>query len=212
MKNVLTKKMLVFGAIFFMSCAPKFFKPQWVNEKSPDTFTARFETSRGIFDVEVKREWSPLAADRMYQLVKHHYFEHVLFYRVVPGFVAQFGGSDSVKNLAWQKTIIPDEKVLYSNKKGTLSFARSGKETRGTDLYINLNDNLFLDTLEYSGVKGFPAFGTVTKGMDVVESLYSGYSEKTMDKLDTMYLDRSRFLEIFPALDEINKAYIVNQK
>jgi homoserine O-acetyltransferase len=126
--------------------------------------------------------------------------------------VAQFGGSDSVKNMAWEKVIIPDEPVLLSNKKGTISFARSGKDSRGIDLYINLADNIRLDTLDYSGVKGFPAFGIVTKGMDVVESLYVGYGEKTMDKLDTMYIDRSKFLDMFPELDEITKAYILKTK
>lgn len=206
------KKFLFFCIIIVSGCAPKIFKQEWTQEKSPDTFTARFETTKGSYDVEVKREWSPLAADRLYQLVKHHYFEKVLFYRVVPSFVAQFGGSDSVKNMAWEKVIIPDEPVLLSNKKGTISFARSGKDSRGIDLYINLADNIRLDTLDYSGVKGFPAFGIVTKGMDVVESLYAGYGEKTMDKLDTMYMDRTKFLDMFPELDEITKAYILKMK
>ena len=206
------KKFIFFCIIIVSGCTPKIFKQEWTQEKSPDTFTARFETTKGSYDVEVKREWSPLAADRLYQLVKHHYFEKVLFYRVVPGFVAQFGGSDSVKNMAWEKVIIPDEPVLLSNKKGTISFARSGKDSRGIDLYINLADNIRLHTLDYSGVKGFPAFGIVTKGMDVVESLYAGYGEKTMDKLDTIYMDRTKFLDMFPELDEITKAYILKMK
>ncbi|HVZ95531.1 MAG TPA: peptidylprolyl isomerase [Chitinophagaceae bacterium] len=206
------KRLLFICTIVCVSCAPKIFKPEWVSEKSPEKFTARFETTKGIFDIEIERKWSPQAADRMYQLVKHHYFDDAVFYRVVPGFVVQFGGSDSVKNQAWQKNIVPDEPVLLSNKKGTLSFARSGKDSRSADVYINLADNLRLDTFDYSGVKGFPAFGMVTKGMDVVESLYDGYGEKTMDKLDTMYINRTRFLGMFPELDKINKAYILKRR
>ncbi len=206
------KRLLLVCTIVCVSCAPKTFKSKWIKEKVPEKFTARFETTKGIFDIEIERKWSPLAAGRMYQLVKHHYFDSAIFYRVVPGFVAQFGGSDSIKNKAWAKYIVPDEPVLLSNKKGTLSFARSGKDSRSTDLYINLADNLRLDTFDYSGVKGFPAFGVVTKGINVVESLYSGYSGKTMDKLDSMYIDRTKFLRMFPELDEITKAYIRKQK
>jgi cyclophilin family peptidyl-prolyl cis-trans isomerase len=135
--------------------------------------------------------------------------DHIIFYRVVPNFVAQFGISDTVEFKKWRQFIVPDEKVLSGNKKGSISFARAGKETRSDQLYVNLRDNLFLDTLNLYGVKGFPPFGDVIRGMEVVEALYSGYGDNTMKQLDTLYLNRSRFLSIFPKLDSIHKVYLL---
>jgi peptidyl-prolyl cis-trans isomerase A (cyclophilin A) len=195
--------------ILLCGCSKSNFKSKWINEESPEIFTARFETSKGTFDVQINREWSPLAADRFYQLVKHRYLDQILFYRVVPDFVAQFGISDTIESNKWRKFIVPDERVIYGNKKGSISFARAGKDTRNTQLYINLRDNHFLDTLNLYGVKGFPAFGNVVRGMEVVEKIYSGYGDNTMKKLDTLYLNRSHFLSIYPKLDSINKAYLV---
>jgi peptidyl-prolyl cis-trans isomerase A (cyclophilin A) len=192
-----------------IGCSKSIFKSKWTNEKSPGNFVARFETSKGTFDVQVSREWSPMAVDRFYQLVKHHSLDHIIFYRVVPNFVAQFGISDTAEFKKWRQFIVPDEKVVSGNKKGSISFARAGKETRSDQLYFNLRDNLFLDTLNLYGVKGFPAFGDVIRGMEVVEALYSGYGDNTMKQLDTLYLNRSRFLSIFPKLDSINKVYLL---
>lgn len=192
-----------------IGCTQSNFKSKWVNEKAPENFIARFETSKGSFDIQVNREWSPMAVDRFYQLVKHHYLDHTIFYRVVPNFVAQFGISDTVESNKWRKFIVPDERVIYGNKKGSLSFARAGKETRGSHLYVNLRDNLFLDTLNLYGVKGFPPFGNVIRGMEVIDSIYSGYGDNTMKQLDTLFLNRPRFLSIFPKLDSINKVYLL---
>jgi len=193
----------------FAACSPSIFKAKWTTEKAPQIFSARFETTKGVFDIEVKREWSPLAVDRLYALLKHHFFDNALFYRGVSNFVVQFGSSDTVKIVDWNKYVIPDEKVVYGNYKGSISFARAGKDTRGTELFINLKNNLSLDTTNYGGVKGFPAFGNVTRGMDVVDSIYTGYGDKTMDILDTLYQNRTRFLAIFPKLDSITRAYII---
>ena len=200
---------LLFILLLFSGCTKSLFQSRWTTEKSPASFIARFETSKGSFDVEVNRKWSPAAVDRFYQLVKYGFYNNALFYRAVPNFVVQFGSSDTVTISQWSKYKIPDEKVFYSNKKGTISFARAGKESRGTELFINLRDNSRLDTMMYEGVEGFPAFGDVISGQDVVESIYSGYGDKTMNVLDTMYNNRLKFLNQFPKLDSITKAYIV---
>lgn len=202
----------IFLSMLFVNCRKPVFKSKWTNETSPENFTARFETSKGNFDILVTREWSAKAADRFYQLLKHHYYDNAIFYRVVPGFVAQFGNSDTIKMRNWEKFKVPDEQVIHGNEKGTLSFARGDKETRGTELFINFNDNQFLDTLNYAGVKGFPAFGKVTKGMESVDSIYSGYEEATMKKMDTFYINRSQFLNSFPKLDVIRRAYILRSE
>ena len=120
------------------SCSQSTFKAKWTKEKAPDSLTARFETAKGNFDIEVIRDQSPQAADRCFQLVNHHYFDNTLFHRVVPNFVVQFGNSDTNINKQWEKYKVPDESVLKSNLKATVSFARGGKETRGLDLFINL--------------------------------------------------------------------------
>lgn len=200
---------LVCSCLFFIACTSSRFKANWPKEIAPPVFQSRFETSKGTFDIEVERKWSPKAADRFYQLVKRNYFENTLFYRVNPGFVAQFGGNDTLLSKEWGSYKIPDEPVLLGNDKGTISFARGGKESRSTDLFINLKNNNRLDTIFYNDVTGFPAFGRVVEGMDVVESLYSGYADTTMNSLELMYSDRKAFLKKFPELDRIEKAYII---
>ncbi len=195
--------------LLLIGCSPTIFKSKWAKEIAPETFVTRFETSKGDFDIEVTRRLSPKAADRFYQLVKHRYFDDVLFYRVNPGFVAQFGSSDSTAYTNWSSIKLPDEKVVQSNDRGTLSFARGGKNTRGTDLFINLRDNSRLDTLYYNEVRGFPSFGKVISGMDVVDALYSGYSDTTMQHSDLMYTNRTGFLKKFPKLDLIEKVNLI---
>lgn len=205
------RKLFFIVTLFLLiGCSKSVYKTKWTTVKSPDIFVTRFETSKGNFDIQINRVSSPKAVDRFYQLVKNHFFDTTLFYRVVPDFVAQFGISDSTKTAQWQKTKIPDEEVRQSNIKGALSFARAGKETRHDHLYINLKDNLRLDTINRNGVKGFPAFGNVINGMDVVEKLYSGYGNETMSKVDT--LNYNQLLKKFPKLDLINKVYILRKK
>jgi len=205
------KQIFILLAVLLSGCADPKFKKQWTNEKSPENFTATFETTKGEFDIEVKRDWSPKAADRFYQLVKHGYYDNAIFYRVVPGFVAQFGNTDTLQMNQWRSVKIPDEEVRLANKKGTVSFARLGKESRDLELFINLNDNPVLDTLNFENVKGFPAIGNVTKGIDVVQQLYSGYGENTMSD-DNLYLNRALFYQSWPKLDLIKKAYLTERK
>ncbi|MFN8274956.1 MAG: peptidylprolyl isomerase [Flavobacteriaceae bacterium] len=196
--------------ILSVSCSQKEnFNIAWTREQAPEHFTAKFETIKGDFEVEVTRKLSPKAADRFYQLVKHQYFDDGIFYRVVPGFVAQFGNTDAALMEHWRAVKIPDEPVISGNEKGTVSFARAGKETRDLELFINLSHNAVLDTLPFEGVKGFPSFGRVTRGMDVVEKLYSGYAESTMDD-PNMYTNWAVFYQKYPKLDLIKKAYLID--
>jgi len=194
-----------------VACSKPKFSSEWLTEQAPATFTARFETTKGNFDIQVTREYSPKAADRFYQLVKHSYFDNAIFYRVVDGFVAQFGNTDTIEMKQWRASKIPDEPVLLSNTISTVSFARDGKESRDLELFINTANNTKLDTLDFNGVRGFPAFGNVTKGMEVVMQLYSGYGEETMANYENMYLDRAAFYKTYPKLDLIKKAYLADE-
>ena len=203
-------QLVVLLIVFTFGCSPKTFNIKWTKEIAPENFTTRFETSKGNFDIAVERRLSPKAADRFYQLVKHNFFNNSLFYRVNPGFVAQFGGNDSIAYKKWNSVKVSDEQVKQGNTKGTFSFARGGKGTRTSDLFINLGNNSRLDTIFYNEVRGFPSFGKVTNGMEVVEKLYSGYSDTTMEHFDLMMINRAEFLKKFPDLDVIEKAYLVD--
>ncbi|WP_264521305.1 peptidylprolyl isomerase [Flavobacterium sp. N1994] len=199
-------------ALSAICCSKTTFDAAWTKKMAPATYTARFETSQGNFDIQVTRAWSPQAADRLHQLLTHHFYDHQLFYRVVPNFVVQFGNIDTIITKKWEKFKVPDEPVIQSNLKGYVSFARAGKETRGNDLFINLKDNIRLDTIAPEGVRGYPVLGYVTQGMEVVEKLHSDYGNKTMDVYDSLSSNRKKYLELFPKLDSIKKAYILKDK
>jgi peptidyl-prolyl cis-trans isomerase A (cyclophilin A) len=205
------KNCFIFFILILTSCSKVLFEPKWVQKKAPEYFTTRFETTKGSFDIAVERSASPMAVDRFYQLTEHHLLDSILFYRVVPNFVAQFGVSDTLKTNGWKKYKVPDEKVSKSNLKGTLSFARSTKDTRDFDLFINLKNNTRLDTVNANKVVGFPAFGTVVRGMDVVESLYSGYENQTMSKYDSLASNKKAFLKMFPKLDILYKVRLLKK-
>jgi peptidyl-prolyl cis-trans isomerase A (cyclophilin A) len=138
----------------------------------PDTFVVRFETSAGEFAVEVTRSWAPLGAHRFYNLVRNGYYDGVRFFRVIPGFMAQFGvhGVPAIDE-AWADRQIPDDPVLVPNRRGMVTYAKAGPDTRTTQLFINYGDNTRLDA------DGFAPFGRVVSGMDVVDRLYGEYGE-----------------------------------
>ncbi|MDQ6700241.1 MAG: peptidylprolyl isomerase [Acidobacteriota bacterium] len=139
---------------------------------APPVFRVNFETTKGPFTVEVTREWSPLGADRFYDLVKQGFFTDNRFFRVLPGFIVQFGiNGDPGLSKKWKSATIDDDLVKQTNQRGYLSFATGGPLTRTTQLFINLADNKRLDKV------GFSPFGKVVSGMEVVDSLYSGYGE-----------------------------------
>ena len=175
----------------------------------PDSFTVRFTTTHGLFDLKVHRDWSPRGADRIYWLVNHKFYDGARFFRVVPNFVVQFGmPPDTVVNRTWKDRRIPDDTVKRGNVRGTLSFATGGKDTRTTQLFINLKDNQRLDPL------GFSVVAQVVAGMPVVDSLYQGYgdgpprgkgpSQDSIAKLGESYLARG-----YPKLDKIVMARVV---
>ena len=203
--------LICLAALCTICCSKATFNPEWTKQTAPSTFKARFETSQGNFDMEITRAWSPQAADRLHQLLTHHFYDNQYFYRVVPNFVVQFGNIDTTITKKWDNFRVPDEPVLKSNLKGYVSFARAGKETRGNDLFINLKDNARLDTVTAQGIKGYPVLGYVTQGMDVVEKLYSGYGNKTLDVYDSLSANRAQYIKLFPKLDSIKKAYILKE-
>lgn len=185
--------------------------PEPIDAVGPDSFRVRFVTSRGLFEVMAHREWAPKGVDRFHYLVKHGYYDGVSFYRVIPGFVAQFGISPSPdSNAAWASRPMVDEPVSYTNARGTIAFARDGPNTRTVQLFINLRDNRRLDTL---GKIGFPPIAVITSGMGVVDSLYSGYGEGPPrgkgPSQDSIAIQGNTYLQQhFPRLDYIVRAEI----
>jgi peptidyl-prolyl cis-trans isomerase A (cyclophilin A) len=151
---------------------PVILDPSRATERAPDRFRVRFETTRGPFVVEVTRAWAPRGADRFYNLVRAGYYDDVAFFRVIEGFMVQFGiNGDPAVNAAWREARIPDDPVTQSNRRGMVTYAMAGPDTRTTQLFINFRDNQGLDG------QGFAPFGRVIEGLAVVDSLYSGYGE-----------------------------------
>jgi cyclophilin family peptidyl-prolyl cis-trans isomerase len=185
----------------------------------PDSFVVRFETSRGAFDVMVRKAWAPNGVDRFYTLVRDRYYDGARFFRVVKDFVAQFGlAADPRLTAAWRIRAIADEPVKRTNARGTISYARGGPGTRSTQLYINLKDNARLDTLNGFG---FPPIAEVITGMQVVDSLCSGYgeaaraggrgggqgpSQDSINRQGNAYLTRA-----FPKLDYVKSARVTRE-
>ncbi len=180
--------------------------PASLKAKAPEVFKAQFMTTHGDFVVEVHRASAPLGADRFYNLVNSGFFTNAAFFRVVVSprpFIVQFGlNANPAVNKVWQTANIKDDPVMGSNSRGTLVFATAGPNTRTTQLFINLNDNKFLDSM------GFSPFGSVVEGMDVVDKIYPGYAERPDQQRITdegkAYLDKN-----FPMLDSIKAAKVL---
>ena len=154
-------------------------RPAAYSRQGPDSFVVRFETSRGPFEMKARRHWAPLGADRVHYLVRNRYYDGAHFFRVVPNFVAQFGiPANPAVSAEWYQNFIADDTIRATNRRGTVSFARSGRETRSTQLFINLRDNARLDSLD--GI-GYPPVGEIISGMAAVDSLYSGYQNVNQD-------------------------------
>jgi peptidyl-prolyl cis-trans isomerase A (cyclophilin A) len=146
--------------------------PANLNEKAPATYKAKFDTSKGVFVVEVTRDWAPNGADRFYNLVKNGFYDNVRFFRVISGFMVQFGISGDPKISApWREARIADDPVKQSNKRGYITYAMAGPNTRTSQVFINFGDNANLDN------SGFSPFGRVISGMDVVDKLNAEYGE-----------------------------------
>ncbi len=181
----------------------KLMNPAQLNETAPDKFQAKFDTSKGEFIIEVTREWAPAGADRFYNLVKNGYFDNCRFFRVVKNFMVQFGiNGDPKLNTVWRSARITDDKGKKSNYRGYVTFAHAGANTRTTQIFINYADNQFLDN------QGFPPFGKVSKGMNVVDSITAEYGEKPdQGRIQT---EGNAYLEqTFPKLDYVKSATIL---
>jgi peptidyl-prolyl cis-trans isomerase A (cyclophilin A) len=182
--------------------------PASLKEQAPAVYRVDFDTSKGPFVIEVHREWAPIAADRFYNLVKNGFYNDARFFRVIEGFMVQFGiNGDPKIAAAWREARLKDDPVRISNKRTFITFATAGPNTRTTQVFISYGDNHNLDG------QGFAPFGQVVSGMKVVDSLYSGYGEGAPGGLGpeqgklqaegNAYLARS-----FPNLDYIKKATI----
>jgi peptidyl-prolyl cis-trans isomerase A (cyclophilin A) len=173
--------------------------------RSPEQFHVRFETSKGPFTVAITRAYAPHGADRFHELVTIGYFSGVRFFRMMPGFIVQFGiHGDPAVNAAWSKATIPDDPMRVPNAKGTIAFAAAGPNTRATQLFVSTGDN----ERALDGQRIFAPLGRVVEGLDIVDSLYSEYREEPNPsrilRQGTTYLQRW-----FPGLDSIVTATIV---
>ena len=170
---------------------------------APDVYKVQFVTSKGPLVIEVHREWAPIGADHFYELVKAGYYNDARFFRVVPQFVAQFGlAAAPAVTKRWDKSL-DDDPVGHTNSRGTVAFATAGKNSRDTQVYINLRSNQILDD------KGFAAFGQVVEGMEsVVDKLYSRYGEAP-DQDEIRRRGNSYLKSRFPRLDYIKTATIL---
>ena len=147
-------------------------QPAKLTEKAPDTYKVRFDTTKGPVTIEVTRSLAPNGADRFYNMAKSGFLNNVAFFRVVPGFMCQFGMSGDPKiSAAWSAASIPDDPVKGSNTRGAITFAMGGPNTRTTQLFINFGDNSRLDGM------GFPPFGKVIEGMNVVDKINGEYGD-----------------------------------
>jgi len=188
---------------------PDFTDPAKLTEKAPDSFKVRFDTSKGAFTVEVTRSLAPNGADRFYNLVRSGFFKDVQFFRVIAGFMCQFGiHGDPAVATAWRAARIPDDPVKGSNVRGTITFATAGPNTRTTQFFINFGNNTRLDSM------GFSPFGKVTEGMDVVDKINSEYGEgaprgRGPDQSRIQSEGNTYLKKDFPNMDYIKSATIV---
>jgi peptidyl-prolyl cis-trans isomerase A (cyclophilin A) len=176
--------------------------PAALKDVAPAEFRASFDTSAGTFVVLVRKSWAPKGADRFYNLVKYGFFDGTRFFRVVPNFMVQFGmNGDPAIQAPWQDANIPDDPVTQGNKRGTMTFANRGPNTRSSQVFINFKDNAFLNDR-------FAPFGEIESGMEAVDKINAEYREDPdqgmIQRQGNAYLTKA-----FPRLDYVKKATIV---
>jgi peptidyl-prolyl cis-trans isomerase A (cyclophilin A) len=182
--------------------------PSRPDPKAPDAFVARFETSAGPFEIETTRSWAPLGADRFYRLVRSGYYDDSRIFRVIPGYIAQFGiAGEPATAKAWRFAYLPDDPSREKCRRGRVGFADKGPNTRATQIFVNLADNPQLDTGE------FAPFGRVSSGMDAVDRLH-GYGREgpqgERTNQDAIFDHGNAWLDAkYPALNRIVRATIV---
>ncbi|TAK50120.1 MAG: peptidylprolyl isomerase [Xanthobacteraceae bacterium] len=191
------------------TAVPPLANPAALTEQAPATFKVQFDTTKGPFVVEVRREWAPNGADRFYNLVKNGFFDDTRFFRVISGFMVQFGIHGNSQIAAqWRTARITDDPVKQSNKRGTITYATSGPHSRTTQVFINFADNTSLDR------QGFAPFGQVVSGMSVVDALNAEYGEGAPGGRGPnqmrIQMEGNAYLNAeFPKLDGIRKATLV---
>jgi peptidyl-prolyl cis-trans isomerase A (cyclophilin A) len=176
--------------------------------KAPATYAVEFTTTKGSFDVTVQRAWAPRGADHFYDLVRARYYDANRLFRVLPGFVVQFGINPKPSvSQKWVNAPIKDDPVRHTNAPGTVTFAATNApNSRATHVFVNLGNNANLDAL------GFAPFGRVTRGMSVLRKLYSGYGEEASATQQQMTEQGEPFIkQRFPKLDTILRARIVKR-
>ena len=198
------------AAVLVAAANPALFAPEKAAEKAPAVFKAKFSTTKGDFVVEVHRDWAPNGADRFYNLVKIGFFDEVAFFRVVDGFMAQVGiHGDPAVSAKWRAANIPDDAAVgQSNQRGMVTFAMAGPNTRTTQFFLNFKDNSFLDN------QGFPPFGKIVEGSEVLDKLYRGYGEGAPSgngpDQGRIQMQGNAYLKAdFPLLDSIKTARLV---
>jgi peptidyl-prolyl cis-trans isomerase A (cyclophilin A) len=188
---------------------PDFNHPAKLTARAPDAFKVKFETTKGNFTVEVTRALAPNGADRFYNLVRSGYFKDIAFFRVISGFMCQFGiHGDPKVSAAWRPAQIPDDPVKASNTRGAITFATAGPNTRTTQLFINFGDNSNLDRM------GFAPFGKVIEGMEVVDKINAEYGEgfprgRGPDQQRIQMEGNAYLKKDFPNLDYIKSASLL---
>jgi peptidyl-prolyl cis-trans isomerase A (cyclophilin A) len=188
--------------------APGLSNPAALTEQAPASYKVRFDTSKGPFVIQVNRAWAPHGADRFYNLVKHGFYDNDRFFRVISGFMVQFGiNGDPRVSAHWREANIPDDPVKVSNKRGTITFATAGPNTRTTQVFINFADNAGLDG------QGFAPFGRVVSGMNVVDRLNAEYGEGAPrgngPEQGRLQMEGNAYLvKAFPRMDFVKKATI----
>jgi peptidyl-prolyl cis-trans isomerase A (cyclophilin A) len=179
--------------------------PSTLTETAPALFRARFDTSKGAFVIEAHREWAPLAADRFFNLVKNGFYDGTRFFRVRPGFMAQFGlNGDPEVQSAWQRAFLRDEPATQKNIRGFVTFTTEGRpQSRFTQIFINYADNSRLDA------DGFAPFGQVVAGMEVVDRLFTPPDDAQPDQRRILREGNEYLQKEFPQLDFVKKATII---
>ncbi len=190
------------------SAHPLLLDPAVEMPDAPERYRVRFQTTEGDFVVEVREAWAPIGAQRLHDLVTAGFYDHTAFFRVIDGFVAQWGVHPAPEvNAVWRDQRLVDDRVVGSNTRGTVVFATSGQNSRTTQLYVNLIDNLNLDKM------GFAPVGEVVEGMDVVDALYSDYGEGEPrgrgPAQGTLQSRGGAYVAEFPELDLIRRATVI---
>jgi peptidyl-prolyl cis-trans isomerase A (cyclophilin A) len=208
------RSILMLAAMLAALAAPalaqsKLANPAALNEQAPASYKVRFDTTKGPFVIQVNRAWAPHGADRFYNLVKNGFYDNVRFFRVVSGFMVQFGINGNPQLSArWRDANIPDDPVKQSNARGMITFATAGPNTRTTQVFINFGNNSRLDG------QGFAPFGKVVSGMNVVDSLNAEYGEgaprgRGPDQGRLQMEGNTYLMRAFKRLDYVKKATIV---